>query len=54
MANALFANAGIARKIVFIIDISGSMSITAESFGGEERIEVVKRYLVQALKVKKV
>jgi hypothetical protein len=54
LANALFANAGTARKIAFIIDVSGSMDEHEESFGGAARLEVVKRYLVQALKVKKV
>ena len=31
LRNALFANAGLARHIVFAIDISGSMAITAQA-----------------------
>ena len=49
LRNALFANAGLARHLVFVIDISGSMSQSENSFGGKSRIEVVKKYLKSAV-----
>ena len=45
--NALFANAGGARRIAFAIDLSGSMD--AAAFGGMSRIDVVKKHLSQAI-----
>jgi hypothetical protein len=45
--NALFANAGGARRIAFAIDLSGSMD--ADGFGGLSRIDVVKKHLSQAI-----
>jgi hypothetical protein len=47
MANALFANAGTARRIGFAIDISGSMA--AGAFGGLNRLDVVKKHLRGAI-----
>ena len=45
LVNALFANAGSARRIAFAIDISGSMTCQESSFGGSSRIDVVKQHL---------
>jgi hypothetical protein len=50
LVNALFANAGNARKIAFVIDISGSMSQDEPSFGGMTRMQVVSQHLAQAIK----
>ena len=48
LANALFANAGTARRIGFAIDISGSMG--APGFGaGQNRLDVVKEHLKGAI-----
>ena len=46
--NALFANAGNARRIAFAIDLSGSMQNSG--FSGMNRIDVVKLHLGTALK----
>ena len=47
LANALFANAGSARRVGFAIDISGSMQ--AGAFGGMNRLDVVKKHLQSAI-----
>ena len=47
LANALFANAGSARRVGFAIDISGSMH--AGAFGGMNRLDVVKKHLQSAI-----
>jgi hypothetical protein len=48
LANPLFANSGSARKIAFVIDVSGSMNEVED--GGETRIAVVRKHLAGALK----
>ncbi len=47
LANALFANAGSARRVGFAIDISGSMH--AGAFAEMNRLDVVKKHLKGAI-----
>jgi hypothetical protein len=47
LANALFANAGSARRVGFAIDISGSMH--AGAFAEMNRLDVVKKHLKSAI-----